>query len=31
MQEICKVLAQEDLKHKHKLELYYEDVVFKED
>ncbi len=31
MQKICKVLAQEELKHKHKLELYYDDVVFKED
>lgn len=31
MQKICKVLAQEELKHKHKLELYYDDMVFKED
>ena len=31
MKKICKVLAQEELKHKHKLELYYDDVVFKED
>lgn len=31
MQKICKALAQEELKHKHKLELYYDDVVFKED
>ena len=31
MKKICKVLAQEELKHKHKLELYYDDIVFKED
>lgn len=27
----CKMLAQEELKHKHKLELYYDDIVFRED
>ena len=31
LKKICKVLAQEELKHKHKLELYYDDIVFKED
>src|SRR3972149_8370153 len=31
MKKLCKVLAQEELKHKHKLELYYDDIVFKED
>lgn len=31
IKKLCKVLAQEELKHKHKLELYYDDIVFKED
>lgn len=30
MKKLCKILAQEELKHKHKLELYYDDIVFKE-
>lgn len=29
--KVCKMLAQEELKHKHKLELYYDDIVFRED
>ena len=31
IKKLCRVLAQEELKHKHKLELYYDDIVFKED
>ena len=31
MKKLCKVLAQEELKHKHKIELYYDDIIFKED
>ncbi len=31
IKKLCKILAQEELKHKHKLELYYDDIVFKED
>ena len=31
MKKLCKMLAQEELKHKHKLELYYDDIVYKED
>lgn len=31
VKNLCKALAQEELKHKHKLELYYDDMVFKED
>ncbi len=30
MRNLCKILAQEELKHKHKIELYYDDIVFKE-
>ena len=30
MKNMCKILAQEELKHKHKLELYYDDLIFKE-
>src|SRR3989304_1508766 len=28
MKKLCKMLAQEELKHKHKLELYYDDNVY---
>lgn len=28
MKNLCKTLAQEELKHKHKLELYYDDNVY---
>ena len=31
MKKLCKVLAQEELKHKHKIELYYDDIIFRED
>ncbi len=31
MKKLCKILAQEELKHKHKIELYYDDIIFKED
>ncbi|MDN3511028.1 MAG: ferritin family protein [Candidatus Jettenia sp. CY-1] len=31
IKKLCKILAQEELKHKHKLELYYDDIVFRED
>ncbi|MGQ3684649.1 MAG: ferritin family protein [Candidatus Loosdrechtia sp.] len=31
IRKLCKMLAQEELKHKHKLELYYDDIVFQED
>src|SRR5574340_958527 len=31
MKKLCRILAQEELKHKHKLELYYDDIVFRED
>lgn len=31
MKKLCRILAQEELKHKHKLELYYDDIIFKED
>ena len=31
MKNLCKVLAQEELKHKHKLELYYDDNVYQWD
>jgi rubrerythrin len=31
VKKLCKILAQEELKHKHKLELYYDDIVFRED
>ncbi len=30
MRNLCKILAQEELKHKHKIELYYDDMIFKE-
>ncbi len=30
MKNLCKILAQEELKHKHKIELYYDDIVFRE-
>ncbi|MDR4509954.1 MAG: ferritin family protein [Candidatus Brocadiaceae bacterium] len=28
MRNLCKILAQEELKHKHKIEVYYDDNVF---
>lgn len=31
MKKLCRILAQEELKHKHKIELYYDDIIFKED
>lgn len=31
MKKLGKILAQEELKHKHKIELYYDDIIFKED
>lgn len=31
VKKLCRILAQEELKHKHKLELYYDDIVFRED
>ncbi len=31
IKKLCKILAQEELKHKQKLEQYYDDIVFKED
>ncbi len=31
MKNLCKILAQEELKHKHKLELYYDDNVYQWD
>ncbi|MCF6157221.1 MAG: hypothetical protein E3K32_01310 [wastewater metagenome] len=31
VKKLCRMLAQEELKHKHKLELYYDDFVFRED
>ncbi len=30
MRDLCRILAQEELKHKHKIELYYDDIIFKE-
>ncbi|ODS33008.1 MAG: hypothetical protein SCARUB_01827 [Candidatus Scalindua rubra] len=30
LRNLCKILAQEELKHKHKIELYYDDIIFKE-
>jgi len=30
MRNLCKFLAQEELKHKHKIELYYDDIIFSE-
>ena len=30
MRNLCKILAQEELKHKHKIELYYDDIIFSE-
>ncbi len=30
MKNLCRILAQEELKHKHKIELYYDDIIFKE-
>ncbi|MBM4054558.1 MAG: hypothetical protein FJ264_07790 [Planctomycetes bacterium] len=30
MRKMCKILAQEELKHKHKLETAYDDMVFSE-
>ncbi len=30
MKNMCKILAQEELKHKHKIELYYDDIIFSE-
>ena len=30
MRNLCKILAQEELKHKHKIELYYDDIIFRE-
>ena len=31
MKNLCKILAQEELRHKHKLELYYDDNVYQWD
>ena len=31
IKKLCKILAQEELKHKHKLELYYDDNVYQWD
>ncbi len=31
IKKLCKILAQEELKHKQTLEQYYDDIVFKED
>ena len=31
MKNLCKILAREELKHKHKLELYYDDNVYQWD
>ncbi len=31
LKKICKILAQEELKHKHKLELYYDDNIYQWD
>lgn len=31
MKKLCKMLAQEELKHKHKIELYYDDNVYQWD
>ena len=30
MRKMCRILAQEELKHKHKLEVAYDDMVFSE-
>ena len=30
MRNLCRILAQEELKHKHRIELYYDDIIFKE-
>lgn len=30
MKKMCRILAQEELKHKHKLEVAYDDMVFSE-
>ncbi len=30
MRDLCRILAQEELKHKHKIELYYDDIIFRE-
>ncbi|MFQ5713368.1 MAG: ferritin family protein [Candidatus Scalinduaceae bacterium] len=30
MRNLCRILAQEELKHKHKIELCYDDIIFKE-
>ncbi|MCF6148920.1 MAG: ferritin family protein [Candidatus Kuenenia sp.] len=30
MRKMCKILAQEELKHKHKIEMAYDDMVFSE-
>ncbi len=31
IKKLCKILAQEELEHKHKLEQYYDDIIFRED
>ncbi|MBC8549748.1 MAG: ferritin family protein [Candidatus Brocadiales bacterium] len=30
MRNLCKTLAGEELKHKHEIELYYDDIIFRE-
>ena len=30
MKSLCKFLAQEELKHKHKIELSYDEIIFRE-
>ena len=30
MRNLCKILAREELKHKHEIELYYDDIIFSE-
>ena len=30
MKSLCKFLAQEELKHKHKIELFYDEIIFRE-
>ncbi len=30
MRNLCRILAREELKHKHEIELYYDDIIFSE-
>ncbi len=30
LRNLCKILAGEELKHKHEIELYYDEIIFSE-